>query len=394
MTIRKLIILILLAAVIISSGCTTEHENGVSPSITPTLTPAPPALPDPIPPTSQPDDTIKIDFFWYDYYDNRLASIRNAVEEQLSDLGDSINYTMHDCMNDQETQDELIHFSIERGTDLLIVSIVNTMNENVAISIVNIAREAKVPIIFFEREVSNASINSYDNCILVGIDSDNWGYMQGQAIAEFLLAGDNFSRYDLDDDGEIKYIMLRGESDNFAFPRTLYSVSEANSLLGAIGFKLMPSIANEVSTFFDDDGISNFFLPANWQASIATELMSTALTEHSLVDGDVELIISNNDDMAIGAILALNEHGFNMGSSDNYIPVFGMGGTDVAIEAINTGKMTATIRQDTEAMATCIIALINNIANGDDLLANTDGFIFDPGVAKIRIPHMIVGLET
>jgi len=394
MVIHKYIILILLAAVVLLSGCTTERENGVSPSITPTLTPTPPALPDPIALTNQPDDTIKIDFFWYDYYDNRLASIRNAVEEQLADLGDSIIYTMHDCMNDQETQNELIHSAIMRGADLLVVNVVSTGFEETAINIVNMARAAEIPVIFLDRELTDEVVNSYDHCIFVGTDADEVAYKQGQAIAEFLLEEDNLSRFDLDGDGVIRYIMFFSEHGNY-WHRTYFSVLEANRLLGGQA-RLAPSTANDKYPEYHDDGdgIGNSFLVASWSKEIAFDLMRTAIAESSLIDGTNEMIMSHNDDMAIGAILALNEHGFNMGSSDNYIPVFGMGGTDVAIEAIKTGKMTATIRQDTVAMATCIVALIKNIANGDDLLANTDGFIFDPGVAKIRIPHMIVGLET
>ena len=304
MTIQKLIILILLAAVIISSGCTTEHENGVSPSITPTLTPAPPALPDPIPPTNQPDDTIKIDFFWYDYYDNRLASIRNAVEELLSDLGDSITYTMHDCMNDQETQDELIHSAIMRGTDLLVINLVSTGFEETAMNIVNMARAAEIPVIFLDRELTDEVVNSYNHCIFIGTDADEVAYKQGQAIAEFLLEDDNLSRFDLDGDGVIRYIMLFSEHGNF-WHRTYFSVLEANRLLGGQAI-LAPSIANDKYPEYDDDGdgIGNSFLVASWSKEIAFDLMRTALAEGSLTDGTNEMVISHNDDMAIGAILA------------------------------------------------------------------------------------------
>jgi len=337
-------------------------------------------------------DSIKIDVFWYTFADTYLASVRNAMEQKIAGIA-NISATQHDCQDNQARQTEMVQTAITQGTDLLVVNIVTTGSEEAAMNIVSLAKDAGLPIIFFNREVSDAVVNSYDKCVFVGTDADEAGYMQGQAVAQFLLADDNLSRYDLDGDGEIKYIMFRGEHGNAeAFGRTLYSVTEANRLLAAAGVKLVPSRANETSNQYDDDGISNYFLYGNWSAATAADLMRTALTANSLTDGSIELILANNDDQAIGAIEAMNEKGFNTGDDNavGYIPVFGVDATAVAVEAINAGKMTGTILQDGPAMADCIVALARNIANGADLMAGTSGYNIDSGVAKIRIPYAIV----
>jgi methyl-galactoside transport system substrate-binding protein len=186
--------------------------------------------------------------------------------------------------------------------------------------------------------------------------------------------------------------MFRGEHGNAeAVGRTFYSVYTANQLLAPHNVRLVPSPANEVSTLYADDGISNYFLYGNWSAANAFELMQTALVAHSVTDGSIELIIANNDDQAIGAINALNEIGFNTGAADQvgFIPVFGVDATDVAMDAIRTGRMTGTILQDGYAMALAVLELAQNVADGNDLLHNTDHFVWDTGVAKIRIPHAI-----
>jgi len=333
----------------------------------------------------------KVDVFWYTFADTFLASVRNSMIDQAGGVA-NIDVTHHDCQNDQARQTEMVRTAITQGTDLLVVNIVTTGSEEAAMNIVNMAKEADLPLIFFNREVSDAVVNAYSNAVFVGTDADEAGYMQGEAVANFLLKGDNLSRYDLDGNGEIRYIMLRGEHGNAeAFGRTLFSVTEANRLLASSGVKLVPSAANETSTQYDDDGISNYFLYANWDAAIAGDLMRTALTAHSPEDGSIELILANNDDAAIGAIEALREINFNTGDPDaGYIPVFGVDATDVAVEAINAGRMTGTILQDGPAMAACIIALAKNIANGADLMANTGSYNIDQGVAKIRIPYAIV----
>jgi len=248
-----------------------------------------------------------------------------------------------------------------------------------------------VPVLFFNREVSDAVINAYDHAAFIGTDAAEAGVFQGMAIAQFLLADDNISTFDVDGDGQIRYVMLRGEHGNAeAFFRTYYSVRTANELLAASGVQLVPSAANETSTLYADDGISNYFLYANWSAAEAHRLMSTALVAHSPAAGDIELIIANNDDAALGAISALAEIGFNTGHGSPKVPIFGVDATDVARIAIADGTMTGTVMQDGRGMAQAVLELSNNIANSEHLMANTGHHNIDDTAAKIRIPHGIV----
>jgi len=341
------------------------------------------------PPSGAAGGPIKVDVFWYTFADTYLASVRNSMIEQSAGKED-LNITHHDCTEDQAKQTDMVRTAVTQGTDLLIVNIVTTGSEEAAMNILNMAKDAGIPIIFFNREVSDSVINAYDRAAFVGTDADEAGVMQGEAIANFLKEGDNLSKFDLDGDGTIKYVMLRGEHGNAeAWGRTFYSVQTANQLLG--GTILVPSRANETSNQYENDGISNYFLMANWSAATAADLMRTAMTANPLGDGNIELIIANNDDAALGAIEAMNEVGFNTGSADNYIPVFGVDATDVAQVAIRDGKMTATILQDAVGMADYILRLAQNIANGEDLMANTSSMNIDAGVAKIRVPYAIFG---
>ena len=342
----------------------------------------------------QRDDTFRVDVFWYTFADTFLASVRNSMLEQQAGMT-NLRITHHDCAENQALQLQMIQTAITQGTNLLIVNIVTTGSEDTAMNIVNQARNAGIPIIFFNREVSDAVIRSYANAAFVGTDADEAGVMQGEAIANFLLRPANWtgtrSNLDLNGDGVIRYIMLRGEHGNAeAFGRTYYSVSEANRLLGG-RLRLEPSPANETSTQYANDGISNFFLYANWSAAIASDLMRTALTAHSLTSGAIELIIANNDDAAIGAIEAMREQGFNTGTAGaSNIPVFGVDATAVAVENIRAGRMTGTVLQDGVAMARVVLELAQNVANGRHVFDNTARYNIDPGVNKIRVPYAIV----
>lgn len=396
----KKLLALLLATFLIASLAACGGGTAPSSAAAPESSSTPPAsvassAASPAPAPAPAAGNIKIDVFWYTFSDTYLTSVRNAMEEKLKSAS-NISYTMHDCEEDQAKQTQKIETAITQGTDLLIVNIVTTGSEEAAQNIVKLASENDLPIVFFNREVSDAVVKSYEKCAFVGTDANEAGYMQGKAVADFLLKTENLkdgkSIYDLDGNGEIKYIMFRGEHGNAeAFGRTKYSVQNANELLKSGNIKLVPSPANETSTQYEDDGISNFFLYGNWSAKNAADLMRTALSANSLTDGSIELILANNDDQALGAIEAMNEDGFNTGAAGaGYIPVFGVDATSAANEALKAGKMTGTILQDGPAMADCIVALAGNIANGQELLSNTSSYNMDEGVAKIRIAYAIV----
>ena len=338
--------------------------------------------------------SIQVDVFWYTFGDTFLASVRNAMIEEAKAYP-QLKVTHYDCNSTQATQTQMVQTAINQGTKLLIVNIVTTGSEEAAQTIVDMAKKANLPIIFFNREVSDNVIKSYANAAFVGTDADEAGYMEGQAIANFLLKPENWngnvSKYDLNADGNINYVMFRGEHGNAeAFGRTKYSVQEANRLLAG-KLKLTPSPANQTSRQYEDDGISNYFLYGNWSATEAANLMRTALSAHSLTTGAIELIIANNDDQALGAIEAMNEQGFNTGRAGaGYIPVFGVDATTVAQEAIRAGRMTGTVLQDAVGMAKTVFALANNVANGQNVFANTSSYNVDKGVNKIRVPYAIV----
>jgi len=341
----------------------------------------------------QGESKLKVDVFFYDYSDTYIASVRASMTTQLDALADTITYTFYDGGSNQATQTTQIDTAITQGSDMLIVNIVTTGSDETAQGIVDAAEEAKIPLIFFNREVSDTVVESYDDCIFVGTDADEAGVMQGEMIADWLQEGTNAADADVDGDHKIDYLMFRGELGNAeAFGRTYWSVKTANDQLAAASslYSLQASVANSTDSTQPADGISPFYLYGNWSAATATNLMGTALSAHPdfETDGSIEMIIANNDDQALGAIEALNEENYNTGAANGaFVPVFGVDATAVAKAAIADGKMVGTIKQDNVAMATGIVDF------ADDFIAGTSfdltGYNVDTGVNKVRIPYAI-----
>jgi methyl-galactoside transport system substrate-binding protein len=324
--------------------------------------------------------------FYYTFSDTYIASVRTALDAKLNELG--VTYQDYDSNSNQTTQNEQIDTAIQTGATLLIVNIVTSGSVDASQAIVDKASAAGIPVIFFNRAVETDEdegkvLGSYDQCAFVGTDAPEAGHMQGELIGQYLL--DNYDAVDLNGDGVIQYAMFMGQLGNVeAIYRTQYGVEDANAVLTAAGKPELEYFdsANSDCYQVDQDG--------NWSATAANNYMTTNLSQYNEANGNmIELVICNNDGMAEGAISALNDKGYNLGTADcTTIPVFGVDATDAAKQLIGDGKMTGTIKQDAEGMADCIAFLTNNVASGKSVMDGTEGYnISDKVSNKIYIPY-------
>lgn len=325
-------------------------------------------------------DKMRVDVFYYDFSDVYISTVRAQMDKQLGDMG--IKPENWDAAGSQPTQTDQVNTAITAGSDLLIVNIVETATSSPAQDIVNAAKGANIPVIFFNREVAdNDVINSYEKCAFVGTNAPDAGHMQGEMIGNYLT--ENYDKIDLNGDGKISYVMFKGQEGNAeAEARTQFAVEDANKILKAAGKPELVYYDSKASTKYLVD------TAGKWSAQAANDYMVTLLGSYNEGNKNmVELVICNNDGMAEGAISALQNVGYNKGEGSTTIPVFGVDATDSAKALIKDGKMAGSIKQDAVGMASTINTLVKNVADGNDLMANTDKFTVDEGVYKIRVPY-------
>lgn len=316
--------------------------------------------------------------FYYTYGDTYISSVRAALDKDLSDAG--ITYVDYDANNNQTTQTEQVQTAISKGSKCLVVNLVDTASDDAATNIIQQAESADIPVIFFNRSVSEEVISAYDKAAFVGTDYEMAGKMQGDMIGDYLV--ENFDKVDLNGDGQISYVMFKGQQGNAeADARTKYAVENANAKLKAAG-------KNEL-VFYDASNGDKYLLDKDgaWSAAQGTDLMQTILSQYNKGNGnEVEIVIANNDDMALGAISALENEGYNKSDSEIIIPVFGVDATDAAKEKIASGAMTGTIKQDAEGMAKALCQMVQNLTSGKDKFDGLDAENV-VGTWRINIPY-------
>lgn len=319
----------------------------------------------------------EISVFYYTFSDTYISSVRSAMDKIFRE--NNVKFNSYDANSNQSTQTEQVDIALSKGASLLVVNIVDTGSNDAAQNIVNKARERNVPVIFFNRSVDEAVVKSYDKCVFVGTDYEMAGHMQGEMVGNFLLK--NYDAVDLNKDGKISYVMFKGQEGNMeAIARTQYGVEDANKVLAAAGKPKMQFYdkQNKNGYLVDQDG--------NWSSASATNYMGTILAQFSESNNNmVELVIANNDEMALGAVSALQAAGYNK-QGGKTIPVFGVDATDAAKTAIKDGRMMGTIKQDGEGMAKVIHTLCQNFKGGKPIF---EGVSEDTvlGNWRVNIPY-------
>lgn len=274
--------------------------------------------------------SIKIGVTLYDQYDTFIMELMNKftllASEKEEESGVAINLEILDASGSQSTQNEQVQMLIEKGCDVICVNLVDRTEPT---TITDLAEKNDTPIIFFNRELVAEDLERWDKLYYVGADAFESGILQGELAAE---AFKNDEAMDKNGDGVCQYIVLEGEAGHQdSIVRTETSVNtmvQQGVEVEKLGYAI-----------------------ANWNRAQAQTKTASILAQY----GDrIELILANNDDMALGAIDELKAEEI---PREDWPMVVGIDGTDVGLEAVENGDMLGTVYNDKEGQAEGMLEL-------------------------------------
>ncbi len=296
-----------------------------------------------------------IGVFIFKLDDVYINSVAKFIKESLDN---KVKLTIFDANNNQTTQSNQLADYLEKNVDAVAINLVDVKAGQ---SIINMVRKKNIPVVFFNKEPSLRFLRTYKKARYVGTKASEAGIMQGEIIASLWK---NNPQFDRNKDGINHFIMIQGGLDNpEALLRSRVSVQRAR----ALGVK-MQQIGDT--------------LICNWDAHCAYNATKLALTINGT---ELDFVISNNDDMAIGAIKALQESGFNT-KGNTFIPVVGVDAIEKAKQRIAEGTMHGTVLQDAKSMGEAVATMLVNAIDKTPFLNNLP-FSYDESGLCIRIPY-------
>lgn len=304
---------------------------------------------------------IKIGVTLYRQDDTFINSITKNIEElaREKELEDNCKITL----NFQSAKGSLINQYnqvdnfLSQDYDIICV---NMVDRTAASMIIDKAKSVDTPIIFFNREPVEEDMSRWNKLYYVGAQSEQSGKMQAEIIIE---AYKNDKKVvDKNGDGKIQYVLLEGEPGHQdALIRTEYCI------------KTIAENGIELEKLADDT--------ANWELSQGTAKMNQWIKEFG---DEIEVVFSNNDEMALGALYA-----FNSLSVENRPLIVGIDGIEEALQAVKNGSMAGTVISEAKVQARGILDIAYNLVKDGEM-----EFIEGLEGKYIRISHTKVTLDN
>ena len=279
-------------------------------------------------------NTKQVSVFYYDKDDTFLNLISDKLTSELSERYSLKNYY---ASKSQVTQNLQVEESIG-NTDILLMNMVDRLSSGV---IVDKCKQNDLPVIFFNREPLLNDMINYEYCYYVGPDPEKQGKLQVECAASIFGDPKNLnSKYDINHDNKIQLVILKGEQGHQDAEKRTQACLSALRNKG-----------------YDIELIS--IGVCNWSRMEAYNLF---WTQYNTTLKNVELILSNNDEMAIGAATYIRSI---LSSDEEMVPIIGVDATPDGREAVNSKLLASTIVNDHEKQADAISELTDIFLSED-----------------------------
>lgn len=289
----------------------------------------------------------------YNFNDTFMTNVRLNMEDAAVALGAEIE--IEDAESSQHKQNKQIDDFIAKGVNALII---NCVDPTVADAIVDKAKAANLPVVFINTEPEPKILAKWEKAYYVGARAEESGVISGQLIAEYFKM---HPEADKNGDGKLQYVLIKGEMGH-----------------KDVGLRSEYFIKAVHDTGLPTEEVASAY--ANWDRGQSHSKMKNFIDFIGL-DG-IEAVVANNDDMALGAVQALQLEGYNLGSDSKapakYIPVVGVDAAADALLAISKGQMLGTALNNAVGQGKAAVQLANRAATGREITRDSIiGFTVD-----------------
>ena len=262
--------------------------------------------------------------------DNFLTVLRNGMSDYAA-AQDGVTLQIEDAQNDVGKQLNQIQNFVASGVDAIIVNPVDT-DATVAMS--QAAADAGIPLVYVNRQPVNLD-SLPEKQAFVASDERESGTLETQEVCRLLKEAGKT---------EAKVVVMMGELSNQAARQRTQDIKD---VIATPDCSFMQIVEEQT---------------ANWSRTQGADLMTNWITAGLEFDA----VISNNDEMAIGAIQALKGAGRDMKD----VIVAGIDATQDALAAMETGDLDVTVFQNAAGQGQGAVDAALKLARGEAVEKN------------------------
>lgn len=280
--------------------------------------------------------------FVYDENDTFISSFDTALQIELTKR--DYSFQTYYAGNSQIKQNESLVEAVDKmDPKMMFINPVDRLSSG---AIIDKVSTKDIPVVFFNRQPLDQDMirgrKNNDKIFYVGTDPNFEGESQAKMVENLFGASSSLdSLYDKNGDGIIQTVLIKGEIGHQDSEKRSKAAMEA---LKNDGYQ----IETLYSTY------------CNWSRSLAKENSKEIMQKYGK---DIELILCNNDDMALGVIdyLLSDENTFEWEGESLPFPIFGVDGTNVGLEYVRKGLLSGTVKNEAHRQAEACIRIVEEI---------------------------------
>lgn len=264
---------------------------------------------------------IKIGFVLSTLQEERYQKDQKYFAEEAKALG--FEAVMVSAENNPQTQTAKVENLLSTGVKALVIQPVNSQ---AAANLVSLAHQEKVPVVAYDRMISDAPVDFY-----VTMDSFKVGVLQAEAAVKATHEKGN-------------YVLLLGQAGH----------SVANEITRGVKSVLAKYPNVKIVVEKNHEG---------WSSSLAMATVENALTQNK---NKIDAIIANNSGMAQGAVQAVSEQGLS-----GKIFIAGADADLTSIKNIVAGRQQFEVLKDIAPLAKTSAQIAFKLAKGEKPVATS-----------------------
>lgn len=267
--------------------------------------------------TSALAETIGVSMAYFDQ--NFLTIIRHSIDKEAKARGITVQF--EDARGDVGRQTDQVQSFISAGVDAIIVDPVNSAGTP---AITKLVTKAGIPLVYVNRTPGDSKLPA--GVVFVGSDEKESGTLQMEALARLANYKGNVA------------IMIGNLTDAGALQRT----KDVEQVVAK--YPNMKVVQKQSANYSRSEGMD---LMLNW-----------------VTNGEpIDIVAANNDEMAIGAIMALQQ----AGKPDSKVLIGGIDATPDGLKALSSGKMQVTVFQDAVGQGKASVDVAQRMIKGEKL---------------------------
>ena len=131
---------------------------------------------------------IKIGITLYDSHDTFITGYMSAFDKEVAEKraeGYEVDVLRFNAEGSQSVQNEQVEEMLQNSCDVLCINLVDRTAPS---EIIDMAKKKNTPVVFFNRELVEEDLYRWNQLYYVGADAKQSGILQGELVAEDILA--------------------------------------------------------------------------------------------------------------------------------------------------------------------------------------------------------------